>query len=73
MGACCVILAHVTWALSIRAAKTVTWVLTQEWALARETTVICYDYALLLLCAHAQGVKQSVLSVVVTKSPDLEF
>ena len=28
-----VILAHITWALSIRTAKTVTWVLTREWAL----------------------------------------
>ena len=40
MSACCIILAHVTWALArqwalfIRAAKTVTW------ALARDTTAI---------------------------------
>ena len=46
MGTCCVILAHVTWALaqewalSIQTAKTtVTWALTQEWALARDTMV----------------------------------
>ena len=42
MGACCVILAHVTWAFarewafSIRTAKTVTWALTREWTLARD-------------------------------------
>ena len=42
MSACYVILAHVTWALFIRAAKTVTWALTREWALARDTTV--YDH-----------------------------
>ena len=35
----CIILAHVTWALSIPTAKTVIWVLTREWALARDTTV----------------------------------
>ena len=46
MGACCVILAHVTWALagewalSIQAAKIVTWALTREWALGRDTTVV---------------------------------
>ena len=50
MSACCVILAHVTWALArewalfIRAAKTVTWAvtwaLTWAWALARDTTVV---------------------------------
>ena len=40
MSACYVILAHVTWALFILAAKTVTWALTREWALARDTTVI---------------------------------
>ena len=39
MSACYVILAHVTWALFIRAAKTVTWALTQAWALAQDTTV----------------------------------
>ena len=46
MDACCVVLAHLTWALarewalSIRTAKTVTWALTREWALARDTTVV---------------------------------
>ena len=40
MSAWYVILAHVTWALFIRAAKTVTWALTGEWALARDTTVV---------------------------------
>ena len=40
MGACCVILGHVNWALSFRAAKTVTWTLTREWALARDTIVL---------------------------------
>ena len=45
MSACYVILAHVTWALVrkwalfIRAAKTVTQVLNQEWVLAWDTTV----------------------------------
>ena len=39
------ILAHITWALareelSIRTAKTVAWVLTWEWALARDTMVV---------------------------------
>ena len=40
MGTCCVILGHVTWALSFRAAKIVTWALTREWAPAWDITVL---------------------------------
>ena len=39
-----VILANVTWALSIRTAKTVTWALTQEWTLGRDTVVYTCIY-----------------------------
>ena len=34
------ILAHVTWALSIRTVKIVTWALIREWALALNTAVL---------------------------------
>ena len=60
MDACCVVLAHVTWvlaqewALSIRAAKTVTWVLTLECALAQDTTVYAFSQATPL--AKVEGV-----------------
>ena len=38
------ILAHVTWALSIRTVKIVTWVLTQEWTLGWDTMVYTCIY-----------------------------